>query len=442
VSHFFPYEYNQCSNVISGKGPSPDGSGYSFYGGSSVISPDGKSISPPVNTGGTGSGAITDANGNVINNNGSGTFTDTLGKSALIITGGGTQASPRVFTYNTLTGTAAVTLSYKTYSVQTNFGCSGISDYGSTTPVSNDLPYRITLADGSYYQFSYELTPKQAQGGTNVTGRLSSITLPTGGTISYTYTGGTNGINCADGSTTDITRTTSDGTRTYVRSAITTTSSQTTITDGVGNASTYNFVTAGSPAAFYETNRAIYQGSTSGAQLLSRQTCYNGSPAPCTTTAITTLPITQIDTYETLNGVEEHGSTLKYNTYGLMTEQDTYDFAGANSQGNLARPTTPMRKELWVYPSTGIVSLLSSDTVQDGSGNQISQTTYAYDETAGTGHAALTTTSGLPQHGGTVGTQRGNLTTLSQWVNTSGATVSATYSYEDTGQPLTSQGPE
>jgi len=27
VSHFFPYQYNQCSNVISGKGPSPDGSG-------------------------------------------------------------------------------------------------------------------------------------------------------------------------------------------------------------------------------------------------------------------------------------------------------------------------------------------------------------------------------------------------------------------------------
>jgi YD repeat-containing protein len=323
---------------------------------------------------------------------------------------------------------ASVTVTYLTHTVQTNFGC-GVGEYNQSAALVD----KITLADGSFYQFTYEPTPGNSS---NVTGRLASISLPTGGTISYTYTGGSHGINCADGSTTGITRTTSDGTRTYVRSAITTTSSHTDIADdsSPANHSAFDFVTPGSSAAFYETNRANYQGSTSGAQLLSRQTCYNASTAPCNTTAVT-LPISQIDTYETLfNGGLEHGATAKYNTYGLQTEQDTYDFGTASARGGL------LRKELWVYPSTGIVSLLSSDTVQDGSANKISQTTYAYDETTGSGHAALAKTSGLPQHGGAVGTQRGNLTTVTQWNNLGTSIVTAS-AYEDTGNPVSTLTP-
>ncbi len=82
---------------------SSDGSGYS-YDGSHILAANGRIIAAPLNNQ-KGAASIADANGNVINNNGSGTFTDTLGKSALIITGSGTQASPRVFTFNTLTGT-------------------------------------------------------------------------------------------------------------------------------------------------------------------------------------------------------------------------------------------------------------------------------------------------------------------------------------------------
>jgi hypothetical protein len=54
-----------------------------------------------------------------------------------------------------------------------------------------------------------------------------------------------------------------------------------------------------------------------------------------------------------------------------------------------------MRKETWAYPTSGIVNLVSSDTLTDGT-NQIGLATYVYDETAGTGHAALVGTS-LPQ---------------------------------------------
>ena len=44
-----------------------------------------------------------------------------------------------------------------------------------------------------------------------------------------------------------------------------------------------------------------------------------------------------------------------------------------------------------------------------------SYTAYGYDETTGTGHATLTTTSGLPQHLAGSG-QRGNLTDVAEAV--------------------------
>jgi hypothetical protein len=72
---------------------------------------------------------------------------------------------------------------------------------------SRALVDKITYPDGSFYQFTYEPT---TTGSPNVTGRIASITLPTGGTISYAYTGSNGGINCADGTTMGFDRTTPD----------------------------------------------------------------------------------------------------------------------------------------------------------------------------------------------------------------------------------------
>jgi hypothetical protein len=135
-------------------------------------------------------GSITDTNGNTITNNGNGTFTDTLGVTALTIGGSATPSSPLTFTYpvtlqaNSATS-ATASIAYKTYTVQTHFQCSGITEYGAT---SVNLVDHITLADGvSTYNFTYEPTPGISGA---VTGRLASVTLPTGGTISYSYSGG------------------------------------------------------------------------------------------------------------------------------------------------------------------------------------------------------------------------------------------------------------
>ncbi|HXJ43487.1 MAG TPA: hypothetical protein VNH18_29665, partial [Bryobacteraceae bacterium] len=166
--------------------------------------------------------------------------------------------------------------------MKTNFGCSGISEYVAT---SSSLVDRVTLPDNSYYQFNYEGTPGYSG---DVTGRLASVTLPTGGTISYTYSAGNNGITCADGSAATLTRTTPDTAGgnpwTYAHSE-SGTAWTTLITDPQGNQTNLNF------QGIYETQRQVSQ-LINGSQTLLRQwtTCYNGNTSNCNSTAIA-LPI-------------------------------------------------------------------------------------------------------------------------------------------------------
>ncbi len=434
VNHSFTYTDDTCTGTTTGSTSANDGSGYTLNG-TDIIARDGTTLTVPVyvNTAPTStSGSVSDTNGNQISFDSSGNFTDTTGNKVLTISGSGTASSPKMFSYltyganpnNTTPPSASTIISYKTYTVQTAFGCSGVGEYNSSGTLTADLPDKITLADGSFYKFAYEPTPGKPA---NVTGRLASITLPTGGIISYSYPGANGGINCADGTPTGITRTTADGQRTYTRSIPGTGQGKTTISDGFSNQSVSLFVTSGTPTAFYETDRKVYQGSTaSGTLILDRQTCYNGAGEPCFTTALT-LPISQTDTYETLNGIQEHGSTAKYNTYGLQTDEYDYDFGGASSRGSL------LRHEVWTYPTSGIANLLSADRIYDGSANLASQTTYSYDG------STPTSSSGVPQHVAVTG-QRGNLTGTAQYSSASAA-ISTSATYEDTGSILTSVTP-
>ena len=274
-----------------------------------------------------------------------------------------------------------------------------------------------------------------------MTGRIASVELPQGGTITYSYTGGNHGIECADGSAAGLTRTltsqagSAESTWTYARTT-SRNNSQTSVEDGLSpsNKKTYNFILAAGalpsgPARYYETSRTIYQGAANGTPVLARTTCYNGSgtATPCTSTAFS-LPISEIDTYETLNGIETHGSTVKYSTYGAQTENDMYDFAsGTTSRGNL------LRKETWTYGGP-FANLPTLDEVFDGTGTTVAgEIQYAYDG------GSVTASSGVPQNVAVTGL-RGNLTseTLFATGNTS-YKLSATY--EDTGSIVTSSAP-
>jgi hypothetical protein len=177
-----------------------DGSGYTLTtnGASATLyARDGSLINAPVNSLGA-SGGATDRNGNQISyNSTTSVFTDTLGTAAL--TRAGAAPNPVTYSYLAPSGAnATFTVRFTSYLVRTNFGCSpAILEYGANGTTSANLVSEIDLPDASKYSFAYEQTPGYSG---FVTGRLASVTLPTGGKISYTYTGSNNGIVCADGS--------------------------------------------------------------------------------------------------------------------------------------------------------------------------------------------------------------------------------------------------
>jgi RHS repeat-associated protein len=406
-----------------------DGSGYSFnYSAGTVTSRTGRVYLPP-QVEGAGSATATDRNGNRISVSSTGVFTDTLGTTALTVAG----SSPTTFTYTAPSGaSASYTMNFTTYTVATNFGYTGTTEYGATAVA---LVSSIVLPDGTQYTFTYEATPSTPASGactpksgtyaTNcVTARIASVQLPTGGTISYTYSGGYHGIQ-TDGSTAGLTRSTPDGTWTYTRSG-SGTAWTTTISDPStpSNQSVLSFQTvtpvAGGAAFFYETEKQVYQGSTSGTLLKTTFTCYNGAAVPCNSTAIT-LPIASRAHYVQWPGGLESEAKTTYNSYGSVTEKDQYAY-GAGAPGAI------VRKTLTTYASlgNGIVSMPATVTVEDGSSNVHSQTTYAYDQPPG-----VTATSGTPQQVAITGS-RGNATTVSYLVQGS-TSLTKTYTYYDTG---------
>jgi RHS repeat-associated protein len=263
-----------------------------------------------------------------------------------------------------------------------------------------------------------------------VTARLASVQLRTGGTVSYAYSGGNNGI-FSDGTTATLTRTTPDGTWTYARAPGTLQASTTTISapqlsyDVAANQTVIQF------QGIYETQRQVYQGSsTSGTLLATTYTCYNGTAAPCSSTAVA-LPFTQRDvTVQLPNNLQSKTTTL-FNSYGLPTETDEYDY------GSGGPPASPLRKTLVTYASLGngivdhpatvtVCSASGSSASCNGTGTQVAQTSIAYDQTT------PTATSGVPQHVAISGS-RGNPTTVTRWINSTTSAVS-TMSYYDTGK--------
>jgi RHS repeat-associated protein len=427
ISHPFngmTFDPGLCAGETSASGTANDGSGYVLTvttAGNTITSTRGDLISAPTSSG-SGAGSKTDRNGNEITVNSSGQFFDTLSSTTPVLTVSGTPPSNTVFTYTAPSGaSASYTVKYTTYSIQTNFGCSGITEYGTNGSMTASLVSEIDLPDFSVnptdkYTFAYEPTP----GHTGfVTGRLASVTLPTGGTISYSYAGPNNGIVCTDGSTATLTRTTPDSTTpwTYAHSE-SGTAWTTLITDPQGNQTNLNF------QGIYETQRQVYQGTISGTLLRQWAICYNGNTTNCNSTSIT-LPITQqtiTDQYGTSGLQCQH--VYKYDSGGGLTEQDDYDY-GSGAHGSL------LRQILVTYASLGnITAFRQTFTVKNGSGATVSQTNYNYDQ------PGLQSTSGLslPQHVSVSGS-RGNLTSINYPV--SGLT--ANFQYYDTGSPYTSQ---
>lgn len=331
-----------------------------------------------------GNGLVTDPNGNTITITATGVFTDTLNSTALTVTG----AAPNPVQYQYTapsTGAAAVTVTYHSYTVTTQFGVQNIGEYSAG---GQSLVDRVTLPDGSYYQFYYEATgtgqPYTGSGAGPVTARIAEVILPTDGTITYTY-GSTNSM-MADGSPSYLARTLGGGTWNYWRSVQQGQQTTTQFLDPGQNETDINF------SGVYQTSAAVYQGNTiwgsSRTLLKSTRTCYNDNFTNNCQTSVAT-PITDRYFYDNLTNQGIYSIIVDgYDSYGNVVWDHDYNY---NSSPTIFRSVV-INYNGPLCSSANICDHPSSTQVKDGSGASKSYTTYTYDE-GGYTHGSVTTVS-------------------------------------------------
>ena len=96
-----------------------------------------------------GTGIYTDTNGNQLTvNSGAGQYFDTLSGTTAVLTqaGSGTPASPMTYTYSAPSGPVTYTVNYTQYTVATDFGVSGIAEYGPTSIALRGAPSSCPIA--------------------------------------------------------------------------------------------------------------------------------------------------------------------------------------------------------------------------------------------------------------------------------------------------------
>jgi RHS repeat-associated protein len=398
---------NGCTGTetILGSQYASDASGYYIdLNQGAVINPGGL-ISP---FGGSASGSATDTNGNLITkivvNSTENDWTDTAGHTVLkVITG----ANSIQYHYQDTSGSYQhATLNLSPYTIKTYFQCSNVQEYTGTSTVN--LPTSLDLPNGKSYTFTYEQTPGSGSGYT--TGRVQRVTLPTGGYYEFDYTGssGNDSINCADGTTTDLTRVVNDrstsATWHFVRTSISGSSGTTTITapllpyDANANQTVATFDTNG-----HETSRKIYQGNASGSPLRTVNTTWatNGTPS----TRVTILN----------DGSTQSETDTRYDNNGNLTQMSEYDWYGG-SRGSLIRTTSLSYLGGTAYTTRNIVNRVTSVVVKDTSGTPQYRQDIAYDES---GYINTSCPTGAAQHDdthyGCTFTTRGNPTTVTTY---------------------------
>ena len=347
--------------------------------------------------------------------------------------------------------------------------CQGTS--GSATYLQN-----LVLPNGTAWTFEYD-----------VFGELSSVTLPTGGTISYswTYTSGVcvgteymqNGVNTwlypYGRGVTSRTVNANDGTGPHVWNySIPTTINngssspvQSIVTDPLLNDTVHWQTPLGGSCSRYESELDQYSGShTSGTLLRKVATTYNytygGNGFAYGSVAINAVPST-ITTTEYPGGqasevtkTYDSGVAVSggYNAiYGDVLTKSNYDYTTGTPPGNLLRTTVNTYMALSgpnssSYLANNLLDLPYTIQVKNGAGAQIGYTTFGYDESG-------LQASNVTEQKTTGESYPGNQTSVHRWLN--GSTVSQTpcnvsvsngnlissTAYYDTGEVQTSTDP-
>jgi RHS repeat-associated protein len=350
-----PYQYPECgdsSPVMTAY--ADDGSGY-FLNGNNFNGPPQGYYPKVFATSGTTvvqSGPMTDSNGNNISFSqltNETDWTDSIGRTALKVIAHPT-ATPQYTTYQYTDSNGTpqtIKTTYAAFNISTSFGC-GKTEYQQSNV---QLPVRIDLPDQSYYTMSYEPN----------TGRLSKITLPTGGYIQYTYSGG---MDCTYGTPLGMTRVVNDGTTsatwTYSRSTDQYGNYVTVVTSPDGNDTRYTFGPSANTVA--PTKVEVYQGHVTGGTLLQETDTNYGPPMTVTTK---------------LGGVQKQ-TTYSFDSYGNVTQAAESDWGSGS----------PKRTSVYTYVtdssyiSANILDKVQEIDVYDGStaGTLVAKTTINYDD--------------------------------------------------------------
>jgi len=354
---------------------------------------------------------ITDPNGNYVTRSVASNVTtwyDTLNRAVLTITD--TRSTNSKVTYSVLSNSATnetVELTYANVSISTGFSCAGVTDYSGTV----SLPYTVKFDPTGSHTQTYTIAYDSA-------GRISDITLPTGGHYKYAYTttGITNnGINCADGTYTYLKRTLNDGSdhdwvfSRDITNRITTVTPP-SVSPDTGAHQKYSFDTS-----WRETQAKFFQDSGETVTMRTVDTTW-GTYGPSNVKV-------------TLDNTKQSQVSTTYDSFHRLTEKDEYAF-GTGSVGSVVRKTLISYLSGSNYTSRNILNRVTTQVVKDGSDNPVAQTTNAYD---GSTPSSFT---GAAHHDdtnyGTTFNYRGNLTSVTQWSN--GATDPVTtYAYDMTG---------
>jgi RHS repeat-associated protein len=446
-----PVDCTAGQTVTTGNAFATDRSGYKMFvttnGGSqvntiNVYAPDGTQVYGPDRFATTGP---KDPNGNYYTRDANFNTrlahynpSDTLGRSPIMMSANG--SSDYIDVLNSHGDRHRYTVVWQTIGVNTNFGQVGVAEWSNTIQVIQE----IDLPDGTKYQFTYD------QGTTSGHyGVLTSMTLPTGGQISYSYTtfpdSYSNRYRRINGRTTSGAGITG-GTWSYIPLVLTTCpvgqvncGQKVTVTTPSNDATVYTFNFNGGPWA---SQIQSYTGSpTTGTLLATVSQSFDygtGCPAnvqcndPGAAYVAKQLETTILPITGGTNLNQSRRLTWDASKNGNVNKAEEWGFYTGSLPTTADRTTTYTYLTGTNYLSINLVNRPVNVTVTDKSANTVSQTLSAYDG------SSLVSITGTPNHDdahfGTGMTYRGNLTQTQRLVSGTSNFLTSSLSYDTTGQ--------
>jgi RHS repeat-associated protein len=411
---------------------------------------------------------------------------DSLGRTVVNSSSSGNTTTLSVMNAQGETSNYVITTT--TIAVNTVFNESGVTECNNCTA---EVISSIALPDGTSYSFLYDcytgtdnpVCNSPANDNTGYYGTVTSMTVPSGATITYTYDNFTDSRKAVGRWLTS--KCSSAGCWYYTPTAGTNTSEQVTVERPDSSSDVISLTIDGS-GSVWPTQVQSYSSLPTSSTLLSTVNNTWDFSIPCTTllcddlfftgcvnpefscyphqdirklSSTTTLPIPAgnitkqtsytYDTPQTANITSirewkyQNGSNP---TFSAVPDRATYmAYATIGTNNNINRPTS-----ITVCNNVG-----SSDSNcgVGGSivgGTTVARTTITYDGYGSNGSLALDSVTGIANHDdtnfGVSYTARGNPTQISQWVSgsttSSSSYVTTVLSYDTTGQVIQSQDPK